>query len=224
MSNDRTENRNPLQRDFFNEKAEIWDKISVHDLKKVDYIVSLFEIRGDERILDVGTGTGVMIPFYALRLKTGSVTAVDYSEKMIEIASSKHPREEYPNVEFLVSDLYDLDCPECYDMIICYSCFPHFPNQPLAVKHLTKMLRPGGLFSIAHSSSRHKINRVHNEGGMEISNDFLPSMKELSEMTENAGLKVKFEQYDDEYFILIAKSPNEMQNDLKKAIFYEGNK
>jgi ubiquinone/menaquinone biosynthesis C-methylase UbiE len=82
---------NPKQKDFFNEKARIWDEITVHNLEKVQYIAELLGIHSDDRILDIGTGTGIMIPFYEKYLVDGSVVAVDYSEKMIEMARSKYP-------------------------------------------------------------------------------------------------------------------------------------
>ena len=71
----------PKKRAFFNEKAAIWDEITVHNLKKVQYIVDQLRIQCDDRILDVGTGTGIMIPFYEKYLVNGCVVAVDYSEK-----------------------------------------------------------------------------------------------------------------------------------------------
>jgi cyclopropane fatty-acyl-phospholipid synthase-like methyltransferase len=66
---------NPKKRVFFNERAEIWDEISVHNLEKVQYITELLGIRSDDRILDIGTGTGIMIPFYERYLVDGSIVA-----------------------------------------------------------------------------------------------------------------------------------------------------
>ena len=92
---------NPKKKNFFNEKAEIWDEITVHNLEKVQYITEMLGIHGDDRILDVGTGTGIMIPFYERYLVNGSVVAVDYSEKMIEVARSKYPEKEHPKISYL---------------------------------------------------------------------------------------------------------------------------
>ncbi len=52
------------KKEFFNDRAKVWDEISVHSLEKVEYIIELLEIQGDDRILDVDTGTGILIPFY----------------------------------------------------------------------------------------------------------------------------------------------------------------
>jgi ubiquinone/menaquinone biosynthesis C-methylase UbiE len=195
---------NPKQKGFFNEKASVWDQITVHDLGKVRYITDMLDMHGGERVLDIGTGTGVMIPFYEERLNEGSVVAVDYSEKMIEAARNKFPLAEHPKVTFVVSDLYDLRYEGAFDLVVCYSCFPHFVDHPLAIKILAKALRKGGRLAVAHSDSAKKINGVHINGGVEISNDFLPSMGEMKRMMSENGLDVTFERDDDSYYICMA--------------------
>jgi len=42
-------------------------------------------------------------------------------------------------------------------------------------------------------------------GGVEIKNDFLPSMEQLKQLLTGHGLEVTFERDDEEYFICIAK-------------------
>jgi len=200
----RSKNINPKQKSFFNERAGVWDEICVHDQKKVEYIVRRIGICGDEWILDVGTGTGVMIPHYAKHLTGGNVVAVDYSEKMIEVARSKYLEKDFPMISFIVSDLYDLKYEKAFDLVVCYSCFPHFVDQPLAIEILCKALKEGGRLVIAHSDSARKINGVHISGGVEISNDFLPSIGALKSMMTENGLTVTFERDDDDYYICIA--------------------
>ncbi|MCW4009215.1 MAG: class I SAM-dependent methyltransferase [Candidatus Bathyarchaeota archaeon] len=196
---------NPKKREFFNERAEIWDEITVHNLKKVQYIIELLGINSNDRILDVGTGTGIMIPFYERYLVDGRVVAVDYSEKMIKVARLKYPEKDHPLVSFLVSDVYDLKYAADFDLIVCYSCFPHFTDQPLALKILSKALKKGGCLAVAHSDSAKKINGVHMNGGVEVGNDFLPRMELLKQMMKDSGLTVTFERDDESYFICIAR-------------------
>lgn len=196
---------NPKQKDFFNEKAEIWDEITVHNLEKVQYIAELLGIHSGDRILDIGTGTGVMIPFYEKYLLDGSVVAVDYSEKMIEIARSKYPEKDHPMISYIVSDVYDLKYDAEFDLVVCYSCFPHFVDRPLAIKILSRALRKGGRLAVAHSDSAENINKVHMNGGVEIKNDFLPSMELLKRMMKESGLTATFERDDESYFICLAR-------------------
>ena len=196
---------NPKQKDFFDEKAGVWDTITVHNLEKVQYFAELLGIQSGDRILDIGTGTGVMIPFYEKYLVDGSVVAVDYSGKMIEAARSKYPEKEHPMVSYVVSDVYELKYDLEFDLVVCYSCFPHFVDQPLAVKILSRALRKGGRLVVAHSDSAKKINGVHMNGGVEIENDFLPSMERLKQMMRESGLTVTFERDDESYFICVAR-------------------
>jgi ubiquinone/menaquinone biosynthesis C-methylase UbiE len=196
---------NPKKQEFFNERAERWDEISVHNLEKVQYITEKLEIQSNDKILDIGTGTGIMIPFYEKYLVDGSVVAVDYSEKMIEVARSKYPEKEHPRVSFRVCDVYKLEYDADFDLVVCYSCFPHFADQPLALKILTKALKKGGRLAVAHSDSAKKINGVHMNGGVEVRNDFLPSMDRLKQMMKESGLTVTFERDDESYFVCIAK-------------------
>ena len=199
-----TKNVNPKKKKFFNEKAEIWDEITVHNLEKVQYITEMLGIHGDDRILDVGTGTGIMIPFYERYLVNGSVVAVDYSEKMIEVARSKYPEKEHPKISYIVSDVYDLKYDSDFDIVVCYSCFPHLVDQTLALKILSKALKKGGRLVIAHSDSAKTINGVHMNSG-EVRNDCLPSMELLKQMMKESGLEVTFERNDENYFICIAR-------------------
>ncbi|MFA6769080.1 MAG: class I SAM-dependent methyltransferase [Parabacteroides sp.] len=197
--------KNPMQKEFFNKNAEQWDVISVHDLKRVDYITSLLKLKGEERIMDVGTGTGIMIPFYEKYLTSGSVLAVDYSENMVAMAKKKYPFKEHFMIRFEVKDLYDIDSFMAFDTIVCYSCFPHFPDQSLAVSILCKALKYGGKLMISHSCSRDKINQVHRTGGEVISKDYLPCMETMKKLFVDNGLEILFTQDDEDYFIIVGQ-------------------
>jgi len=193
------------QREFFNKLADEWDEISVHEEKKVRYITSLLKLKGNENILDVGTGTGVMIPFYEEYLTAGSVRAVDFSEKMIERCRAKFPSSEHPLITFETADVYDLRYDGEFDVVMSYSSFPHFTDHQRAIDIFAKALRSGGKFAIAHSSSRDHINHIHSHSSSHIQNDVLPSLEELSSMFGKAGLIVTFERSDDEYHIIIGE-------------------
>ncbi|MBN1109235.1 MAG: class I SAM-dependent methyltransferase [Methanomassiliicoccales archaeon] len=197
---------NPKQRDFFDEKAAEWDQKVRHDALKVERIVDLLSPCRGWRVLDVGTGTGVLIPFLLHRLGgEGSMMAVDYSENMLRVAAGKFPPSTYPNLEFLKADILTDELPDEYDAVICYSVFPHFMDQPRAVRRLSRCLRLGGLLMVAHSSSRETINGVHMEAGREVANDFLPPMPELLAMMRAAGMELVYSQDDEEYYIALAR-------------------
>jgi len=189
------------RKEFFDERAEIWDQIAVHDTDVVNMLADALELKGDETILDIGTGTGVMIPFYRERT-TGRISALDMSENMIAVARRKFPPEDY-DVDYVVSDLYDYKPEGSYDVIVCYSCFPHFTDKQGAVNHLSGLLKDGGKLMISHGCSRDHINKVHEEAGSTVCEDRLPNMSAMESMMERAGLKVIWEKDDERTFSLI---------------------
>lgn len=92
---------------------------------------------------------------------------------------------------------------EEYDRIVCYSCFPHFPDPMGAIRVMSRALVKGGTFTIAHSSSKEHINYVHNTGGKEICNDYLPELSIMKELFSANDLDVIFTRDDDDYYIVI---------------------
>lgn len=193
----------PGQAGFFDRHADRWDDISPHDGRKLEYIAGLLDIRGGEEVLDVGTGTGVMIPLYLGRIGGGRVTAVDLSANMVRIAESKFPPSE--RLRYRVADVYDTEERDVYDIAVCYSCFPHFPDPLRAIRIIAGTLKEGGRLIIAHSSSREHINRTHRHGGEEISADLLPPVAVMSELFGACGLRVEFTRDDGEFYIIIGR-------------------
>src|SRR5664279_3437215 len=51
--------------------------------------LATMDLRGDERVLDVGCGDGYVSRLLAAELPNGSVTGVDASPRMIEVARSR---------------------------------------------------------------------------------------------------------------------------------------
>lgn len=193
---------------FFNDLAEEWDKITHHDPDKLEFIVDLLSLQPGQAVLDVGTGTGVIVPFiYRHVKKTGRVVAVDYAENMIAVAKQRYPEQKYPNVKFLARDINDIPMKNEYNVILCYSCFPHFVNQSEIIKHLARGLKAGGKLMIAHSQSRDYINNLHKDDAREVRYDYLPSMAEIVKMLQAVGLKGTKEIDNDKMFVVIAEQP-----------------
>lgn len=197
-------------RDYFNERAEDWDTLCVHDQKKVKYIIEKLELVNGQSLLDVGTGTGVLIPHLFTKLgKEGKIVAVDVSEKMLEVARSKFC---YENIEYIHGDVLEGVIQDSFDVIVCYSMFPHFKDKKEdAIGLLSQMLKRGGKLCIAHSQSRQAINQLHHEAGKNVKHDRLPKMDELKSWFYKNGMEVIVEEDSDEYFMLIGQSTGEVK-------------
>ncbi|WP_304944051.1 class I SAM-dependent methyltransferase [Vallitalea guaymasensis] len=191
-----------LKKDFFNSVADSWDEMCNHDMKKVEYILDLVDIQAGSRILDVGTGTGILIPSLYKRVTgSGKIKAVDMAEKMIEVARKKNS---FENVVFECNDILKKDNDEeYYDYIICYSMFPHFHCKEEAVEKLSRKLKSGGKLTICHSQSREAINKLHKRVDDTVKEDNLPEMEKLEQYFSESGLEVVEQVDNEDMFVVI---------------------
>jgi len=189
-------------RDYFNNRAKDWDITCVHDHEKIDYIIQLIDIKPSDIILDVGTGTGVLIPHILKRFdQMGHVFGIDVSEKMLEVAKSKYHGDQ---ITYYHNDVFEITHENTFDIIICYSMFPHFKDRKLeAIEHMSKLLKKNGKLCIAHSQSRDDINQLHLKIGEEVKNDRLPEMSILKEEFEKCGLQLNHVLDDDAFFFIL---------------------
>lgn len=143
-------------KEYFNKLASKWDEISKPEVSNLIRIMSLTKLNEKSSILDVGTGTGVLIPFL-LEEDPSKVIAIDLSENMIELARNKHFDS---RVEFIVGDILNSHL-ENFDCIMLHNVYPHIENKEELFKKAKSMLNRNGMLIIAHSISRDRVNRVH---------------------------------------------------------------
>jgi ubiquinone/menaquinone biosynthesis C-methylase UbiE len=115
-------------------------------------------LRGDERVLDYGSGSGAAARHLAPRLSPdGRLTCVDISERWQKALRSV--LKAYPEVEFRCGDIRALGLPVAgYDVVLVHWMLHDVPpwDRPAIVAELSRLLRPGGrLFSREPTNARH---------------------------------------------------------------------
>ncbi|AEM72812.1 Methyltransferase type 11 [Caldicellulosiruptor acetigenus 6A] len=190
-------------REYFNSLAGTWDSIVQHDPQKLKKIIDMTDIKEGDTVLDVGCGTGVLEGYLLKKVgKSGKIVAVDISEKMIEKAKQKF--KDASNITFLCADALCLDFEEYFDVVFCYSVFPHIDDKEKAIKNFAKMLKQNGKLIIAHSQSRQAINELHKKLPAPINSHLLPEMDQIISWCKDAGLEMILGVDNDEMLLLIA--------------------
>ena len=175
-----------MTRTFFNQKAAAWDENHCEqDITKLAEMAERLGIEPGATTLDVGSGTGIFLPFLMRKLGSqGVLVALDYAEEMLRKAQGKYFD---ASICYLQGDVLSLPFgTEIFDVCVCYSSFPHFQDKPKALSEINRVLKEGGRLIICHTSNRDAINRVHHQIPA-VANDTIPAEGELKPMLERAG-------------------------------------
>ena len=184
---------------FFDRLAPDWDAEMIRSDEIIAAILDKAEVSAGKDVLDVATGTGVLIGDYLAR-GVASVTGIDISPNMARIAQGKYPQE---NVKILCGDVERTDFDRLFDCIVVYNAFPHFPDPARLIAHLASLLKPGGTLTVAHGMSREKIDAHHHGAASRISNGLMPA-EELSAIFA-AHLTVTAVISDDRMYQVVGK-------------------
>ncbi len=187
--------------EFFDTIAPRWDKTNIINEKKISHILDVAEVGEGDSVLDVGTGTGVLIPFLESRIGTcGRIEAVDLSEGMLDVARVKYSG--YSNLAFKRLDVETDTIDEQFDHIMMYCMFPHLQDPIDTLRWLVNVnLRPGGTLVIAHAQSRHAINNIHHRNSPD-GTDNLVEIEFFVSLIREHGMKVDYSEDSDEYYIV----------------------
>ncbi len=196
---------NQSEIDFFDALAPSWDENEIRSTpERVQHILSKLPISKGMDVLDLGTGTGVLVPYLSEMVGTeGHVAAIDLSEGMLSIARKKYGH--LSNVEFLKLDFEEEQIPGKFDVAMLYSVYPHLHSPADTIEWLFKMnMKPGGVIVIAFPSDENFINNIHHERKAE--HDHLPPAHILAEMIMKWGYQTEvIAENADEYIVAIRK-------------------
>jgi trans-aconitate methyltransferase len=158
-------------------------------------VIALLAPKLEERILDLGSGTGHL----TLRIAESGATVVgmDRSEQMVYAA-----RRTYPNLDFRVGDARNLHFHGEFDAVFSNATLHWIPQPERVITGVWNALRPGGRF-VGECGGKGNIQRLrdafHSAGehlGMQgvetIDPWFFPSVSQYSALLENQGFEVRF--------------------------------
>ena len=193
--------------EYFDQLAPTWDKeLTRERLNCLGNIVRELGIKPGYYVLDIGSGTGVLLPFLIAELgDEGKVVALDFSAEMLGQAQAKNFQ---PIVGFAQADVLAIPLADnSVNLAICNSAFPHFNDKGKALKEIARVLRNNGRLVICHTMSREMLNRLHQSIGGIVASDLLPDESQLRGLIKQAGLKINhFEDGPERYLVIAEKS------------------
>lgn len=188
-------------REFFDRHAASWDnKVPPDIAQRLKRVVAAADLCAGSQVLDVGSGTGVLIPHLLGAIgPTGTLLALDISGEMLAIAKSK------PfacRVHFVHADVHQIPLrTEQFDAVFCNAALPHFEDKPKALQEMVRVLRHRGVLIISHPVGREAVNRAHQAAGGAVHHNRVPPPERLHAWLEHAGL-VEVKVLDEPEFYL----------------------
>lgn len=111
--------------------------------KTLTFCLQRSQISEDERVLDVACGTGELAKLILQQNSSQSITGIDLSTKMLQVAKQKCRA--YPNVEFQQATANKLPfLAASFDIVFCASAFHYFDEPQVAMTEIRRVLKPKG--------------------------------------------------------------------------------
>jgi SAM-dependent methyltransferase len=192
---------------FFDHYAATWDAgRHPEEDARLARVVALAEVQPDHAVLDVGAGTGVLVP-HLLRAvgSAGRIVAIDSSPGMLEVAREKG----FPSsVILLEADVHHLPFPDAhFDRVICNAALPHFEDRTRSIQEMVRVLRPGGMLVISHPIGREAVNRLHRDVGGPVQEDRVPAPEAMMALLQASGLADVQVVDEAEFYLAFGRKP-----------------
>lgn len=188
---------NQIQREFFNEFVHLFDPPLPQGVpERLEKIVASAEIIKGDIVLDLGTGTGILVPIIQ-EYDPEKILACDLSNVMLQ-----RLKEHYEYAETILSDARDLILPDAsIDVVFMNACYPNIVDKASTFTNISRMTKPGGRMIISHPMGKAFIDRIRDETPFPL--DDFPGKSKAERLMEPFGFKIK--EFVDEPKLYIMK-------------------
>ncbi len=196
------------KRVFFNGLASSWDETtqSQQVASAVRNFVQCSLAAGARTILDVGCGTGLLVPhLLSAYPSTHLFIELDFAEEMLAVNRTKFADRRLVR---LAGDATALQLPDdSMDVILCFNAAPHLGHGETAFQDLFRVLAPGGIIAVGHLMSSTELNQFHGSVHGPVAHDHLPPAQVLGRIFSDLGGKDVMAQERPGWYFVRANKP-----------------
>ncbi len=193
--------------------GEKYKKASRHQKEWGDKLIATLKFKGDESILDLGCGDGVLTERLKNLVPDGRVVGIDASQGMIETANLL----KRDGLSFIRMNIDDLNFDGEFDLIYSNAALHWVLNHNQLLKNSLRALKPGGV--IAWSFAADGTCVTFNKAVNEVMDDnaykayfngfvwpwFMPSKEQYDSLASN----IEFSEFNTEYQLMDRYFDNE---------------
>lgn len=189
---------NLMQERQFNELFHLFEPPLPEGVpERLEKIAAEGKINKKNVVLDVGSGTGIMIPRIR-KYDPSEIFACDLSEKMLE-----QLQKNYPEVKTFRTDVKDLDLPaESVDVVFINACYPNIVDKEGAFENIAKMMKMGGRMVISHPLGKDFIKILRQKATYPL--DDFPDQTDAESLFRPFGFDIRTFIDEPELYILVA--------------------
>jgi ubiquinone/menaquinone biosynthesis C-methylase UbiE len=116
---------------------------------QVDKVVDALKVKPDDRVCDLGAGSGLFTrPLARKAGGKGVVYAVDIDSELLKYVERTAREQKLTNIKPILASETDPKLPEAVDLITIIDTLHHIGNQTEYLKGLKKYLKPGGRVAV----------------------------------------------------------------------------
>lgn len=196
---------------FYN-KYDEESRISTNNARKVEFNVTTSilnqYIDDQDKIIELGAGTGVYSFYYAAR--GNEVVATDMTPKYVEIIQQKlHKVSNSINLQAEVANATDMRRynPESFDVVLCLGPMYHLINEKdreKCIMESLRLLKKGGILAVSYINKHYVLNSVMTQDKRFLTHNFVDKILSIGAIKE--GEKECF--WTDAFFT----TPSEMES------------
>ena len=199
VSEEEVQRVNRLQRETFDRLYHLFDPPLPEGVpERLEKIVEHGRINRGDTVLDVGSGTGILIPIIK-KYEPQWIYACDLSAAMLEQLNSK----KYPGVETILADVRDLTLfDSSIDVVFINACYGNIVDKPGAFNNLSRMMKPHGRMVISHPLGKSFVRSMRERASFPM--DPFPEKQEADNLFSPFGFEIETFMDEPSLYILVA--------------------